>query len=317
MERLAKMDIKMIKSVDQNKAASKLCKQLFPAWTKPPTQGELTKIIIKSWARGATNQSILKAGQWWLFIRNLLIENTITKQEKWKITDIAVSGSLKNACVNIISTRSPELLHAQIANQGDEKLPRSQKAFEKIAKIHACSSSILPTKSVIIFADLAVDNINQIAKVCNVNAVIEENIQKLKWLAIESGLTDFTILKMSEISLNNNKLGELINIAGEPAESVQLSAKTEQTIDIVAKESMESHKRMFGWTAEESRSHTRKLAITMGMVGQAINKHFQNSILIHNEAFITRGRLNNIFNPNDNPLPVICLRDLLESKKDK
>jgi len=57
------------------------------------------------------------------------------------------------------------------------------------------------------------------------------------------------------------------------------------------------------------------LARTMALVGQAVKVMNPPAILIHNEAFISRGALNNLLNPRDNPLPVICLSSLLEKKK--
>jgi hypothetical protein len=53
----------------------------------------------------------------------------------------------------------------------------------------------------------------------------------------------------------------------------------------------------------------------MGLVGSAVQLLNPPPILIHNESFISRGSLNNLFTDPKKPLPVICLRDLLEIKR--
>lgn len=55
----------------------------------------------------------------------------------------------------------------------------------------------------------------------------------------------------------------------------------------------------------------------MGLVGQAVQLLRPPPILIHNEAFISRGKLNNLFTDPKEPLPVVCLKDLLETKREK
>lgn len=305
-------------SVERNRAASQTCQRLFPQWSKPPTQGELQKIIIESWKEGAGESEIKAAGNWWLWIRKLIIENTITKQAKHKIMNMAVSTALNQQPIHFVTARSPELLHAQVENQGSKSLPRSKAAIRRTAELSFSSREFLPTQSTILFADLAIDNLEKIQEACgNIEKAISDNLERLQEICQDAGLKDFQILRMSQLGHPQGKLGEVLDLNGNPQIPIHLSPQAERMIEIASRESLESHKRMFCWNEEESKVHNRKLALTMGLVGQAIQLLEPPPIIIHNEAFIARGALNNLFTPPENPVPVICLKDLLERKRHK
>jgi len=311
-------DIKTVSSVERNKAASNVCKRLFPLWTKPPTQGELQRIIIESSKFGASDREIEKAGNWWLWIRNLAIENTFEKQMQFSLMKIAVRTAIGNEPISIVSCRSPELLHAQVSEQGDPSLPRTRKAIVKLQQIVAHSSEFLPTILTIVFADLAIDNLEEIRKRCNVDQTIDKNIDIVSSICQEQGLNQFKIIKMSQLQSPNGRiLSDDIFRSGLAKNIITLDNRSKTLIEIVTKESFISHQTMFGWTHEQSFKHNLDLGITMGFVGRAIHSTFPSAVLIHNEAFIARGALNNLFTDPSDPLPVICLKDLLESKKNK
>lgn len=318
MEKKEKTNINIFKNtVERNRAATSLCKALFPLWDKPPLQGELQRIVIKGWAEGARDIDIKKAGEWWLWFRTIVIENTFTKGARELSMDFAIRAAIGINPVEIITTRSPELLHAQVEGQADKALPRSRKALTKLRDLIIESSRHLPTKGVVILADLAVDNFDAIRQRCNPKEVVEDNLTQLSIIAGEVGLEDLKIIKMSELNHPKGVLGSLVDMSGESKIKFQLSTRSTQLIDIATRESSDSHKRMFGWNFEVSRGHNSKLGVTMGMVGESIKSQFNSPLLIHNEAFIARGQLNNIFLPEKDPLPVICLTDLLERKGSK
>ena len=318
MERESFMNLKLNrKSIEQTKAASALCKRLFPTWAKPPTQGELQKIIILSWSINGNEQEIFKAGCWWLWIRNLFIKNTITKEEKEIIKIIAVVSACKKEPINFVTARSPEFLHAQVPGNGNENLPRSLKAFKKLADIINASSEFVPTKATVIFADLAIDNLSEIEKKCAIETTINKNLSKLFDIAQQLDFQKVEIKRMSQLTSPFGTLSEAINVDGTPKQTFQFSEIALKHISTAQKESLQSHKKMFGWSEKQSFSHTKNLAVTMGLVGSSIKNTIPQAILIHNESFISRGFLNNLFNSPDDPLPVICLRDLLETKNGK
>lgn len=305
---------KHIGDVERNRAASVICSQLFPAWCKPPTQGELQNLIIKAWkANLSDNDQIARIGNWWLWLRGNIIQNTFTKQAKNGVFDIAVSAASGTNPIHFVTARSPELLHSQVKG-GDEHLPRSRMALDKLKKIVESSSTFLPSRATIIFADLAIDNLAKIEKVCNVDQTIEKNINLLALICRGMGLENIDILRMSKVTGPRGKLGDLIKRDGTPRVQIELDSRAKNAIGIATKESSESQARMFDWGLEQVVSHNKNLGITMGLVGEAIKKLSPPAILIHNEAFIARGQLNNIFNPANDVLPVICLSDLLESK---
>lgn len=309
--------IKTVSSVERNKAASSVCKRLFPQWAKPPTQGELQRIINEAVQFEASEEEILQAGFWWLWARELAIENTFSKQMQISMMRSAVKAAVGISHINFVSCRSPELLHAQVSTQGDLSLPRSRKALEKLGQIVACSRNFLPTVLTIIFADLAIDNIEEIEKNCNIEQTIAENIDLVAQICQEMGLTRFQIVKMSLLHTpNGNVLGNCLSRTGIPKTVVVLDERAETLIKTAARESFASHQAMFGWTQEESLQHNHNLGITMGLVGQAIQQ-LPSAVLIHNEAFIARGALNNLLTDPKDPLPVICLKDLLERKPKK
>lgn len=157
-------------SVETNKTASALCKRLFPTWACPPTQGELQRIIIDSLQFSSSELAIKNAGEWWLWIRDLFIENAISKTEKNLIMRMAAESAAFNRPIHFVTTRSPELLHAQVEGQGDKTLPRSRKAILTLAEIVLQSKRFLPTQSTIIFADLAIDNLERITERCDLSS---------------------------------------------------------------------------------------------------------------------------------------------------
>jgi hypothetical protein len=249
--------------VERNKAASRLCKQLFPQWCKPPTQGELQKLIIKSWSINPENdEAILHAGNWWLWARELFIENTITKKEKEIIMDIAARSSLGHCPVHFVASRSPELLHAQVKSSGDPTLPRSKTSILKLSELAKKSNEFLPTKVTIIFADLAIDNLTEISQVCDVETTIQNNIARLEEICNKADLANFTLIRMSQLVGPQGKLSDLVSLGGKPKATFKLDARAITFIDIATKESFDSHQRMFGWTHEQSQEHNTNLGIS-------------------------------------------------------
>ena len=291
------------KSVEMTREASRLCQRLFPQWSKPPFMGELQNIILLGQDKGLDELHMSKAGMWWLWVRNLAIENTLTREAKTTLWQTAISTSPDNP-VNIVTTRSPELLHA-IIGKGDLSLPRSRSALQKISGISSNSNQFLPTKVTVIFADLAIDNFEAIKSACNIDQKIEENIQTLHDIIVSLDIVNIRIVKLSELFDPPKAPHPPISIDGW------------KKIEIAHKGSFESQQRKFGWSEERARQHNTHLAITMGLAGQAIKQTIPHAIMIHNEAFIERGALNNLFTPPNDPLPVICLNDLLKNKKAK
>lgn len=315
MKEIIMENTKMKGSVETSKAASKTCKRLFPVWCKPPTQGELQNIII-GLGTTARDEQILAAGNWWLWARNLMIENVFSKEEKTAMMGMDVNSAQGRGKIHFVTARSPELLHAKIG-KGDPKLPRSLQALTKLFDIVSTSESFLPTEASLIFADLAIDNLPEVEKVCNVNETIDANIHELENLAEKIGFKKLNIFKMSKLKSQLGTLENLVDKSGLPKFIPVLSEKSKTLINTAIRESAESQKRAFGWNDQQICAHNLNIAITMGLVGQAVKLSIPSAILIHNEAFIARGQLNNIFNHPKDPLPVISLRDLLESKRTK
>ena len=285
-----------IRSVEAAKTASLWCKNLFPDWCTPPFQGELQKIVSFGWEAKADEETIKNAGNWWLWMRNIFIENTMTRQMKEKMMRMAVNDQP----ITFVTTRSPELLHAQIG-KGDPGLPRSRKSLLRLKNLADQSAEFVSTHSLVMLADLSIDNEDKIKKVCDIESVILENIQKITDLSRDIGL-EAEILRMSE------------HVILQPI--TQIPSHAWPHIKKAMFESLGSHQREFGWTLEQSESHNLDLAVSMGSVGLSINQQ-PNHILLHNESFISRGALNNIFTPPNDPIPVICLRDLVEKRKTK
>jgi hypothetical protein len=285
------------KSVEATKAASLTAQRLFP--DRPlPIQGELQTITRLTWERGGKDEEVRRAGEWWLWFRQLFIENTMPRDAKRKIQIFACEAVTSNNPLTLVSTRSPELVHAQIG-MADPNLPRSKKALGRLKELVDISNQHIPTLAKVFLADLAIDNLDRIIQVCDLQKTVEENIQAIQNIATEIGLN-------CEIE----KLSLLVGNEKPPP----IPPKSWPAIRRVMDESLLSHTDRFGWTKEQSESHNLKLAITMGQVGNKLNL-LKGHILLHNEAFISRGALNNIFNPPHDPLPVICLRDLLDSKR--
>lgn len=311
-------------SVERNKAASRLCMRLFPAWTgsdnkeKQVIQGELQRVIVKAWETGIDdNETILETGLWWLWARNLMIDNTFTKQQRERIMEIAVSAADGLKPVNFVITRSPELLHAQVEGTGNSLLPRTRVVIEKFAQIVNESKKHLRTSATILLADLAITNIDELAALCDTESVLRNNVVGIERITQEAGLSDFEIIRISDLSGPRGKLGEIISANGKTNIELALNAKARIIIETAVRESIGWHKDRFGWDVNKTREHNFNLAITMGLVGEALRQNNDNTVLIHNESFISRGPLNNIFNDPKDPLPVICLRDLLARKGGK
>jgi len=302
-------------SVETNKAASRLCQRLFSSWSRPPTQGELQRVIIESWRLGGSEEEIINAGNWWLWARDLAIENTFNKQTRLQMMEMAIRVSMGEGKIHFVSARSPELVHAQVLGQGDTSLPRSRKALAKMAELCRASEKFLPTELTIVFADLAIDNLTAIIKSCNLEEIIRENISRVRGICQELGLSNFQVIGMSELRSPHGQLSDFLNLDGSPKVSITLGERASKLVEIATRESFESHQRMFGWSKEQSATHNTNLAITMGLVGSAVQLLNPPPILIHNESFISRGSLNNLFTDPKKPLPVICLRDLLEIKR--
>lgn len=306
-----------IKQVERNKAASKVCKQFFAEFMNTPLHGDLQRIALECWEHQGNADDIRRAGTWWLWIKNLAIDNTFSKPARIIVMKNAARAASLGEPIHFVSARSPEFLHAQVEGQGDRSLPRSKKALEVLVGIVNKSAEMLPTRLTVLFADLAIDNLENIAKACDIEKTTEENIEILRKIAQVLGLTKVTIERLSQLQNQGKLLRELISPSGDILAKVELPGRALNMIQTATNESAESHRRMFDWTPEQSRKHNENLGITMGLVGQAVKQIQPCPILIHNEAFIARGALNNLFTNPQDPLPVICLRSLLERKKAK
>jgi hypothetical protein len=301
-----------LNSVEATKASSSACKQLFPEHLKPPFQGELQNIIRFTQEAGGSLDQAQKAGNWWLWVRELFIENTMPKPAKIKMMRHAASSAVSKTPIHIVTTRSPELLHAQIGMASPD-LPRSQKTLLRVKELIAASSVFLPTTASVFLADLAIDNLDLIAQKCDIASTVQQNLQAITLISQSIGLT-VNIDLLSHLVCQFGPLADLISPSGQPIHDLPIPMHAWPHIKIVNKETIESHQRQFGWTTEQSEKHNLNLAITMGCVGNAL-AHIPNAILLHNEAFISRGALNNIFNSPQDPLPVICLKDVLDRKQ--
>ena len=303
------------KSVETTKEASRICQRLFPEWSKPPFMGELQNLILLGRDQDLDESQISRTGMWWMWARGLGIENTITRETKLALWKTATVASPNNP-INIVTTRSPELLHAVIGN-GDPSLPRSFSSLETIRDIGQRSNDFIPTEITIVFADKAIDNFEKIAASCNIQEKIEENIQMLRKFCLQLRIPNAGILRISDLSGLLGKLGNLIDETGMTIVHPTISPEGWKKIEIAHKGSIKSQQREFNWNELHSREHNLHLATTMGLVGQAIKQTIPNAVMVHNEAFIERGALNNLFTPPNDPLPVICLNDLLKNKKAK
>jgi hypothetical protein len=304
-----------IKRVEKNKAASKVCKQFFAEHMNTHLHGDLQRIALECWEHGGDDDAIRRAGTWWLWMRELAIDNTFSKPARIVVMKNAARAASLGEPIHFVSARSPELLHAQVKGQGDKELPRSKKALNSLAEIVSRSKELLPTHLTVLFADLAIDNLDNIAKACDVEETIKTNIEMLVQIAAELELTQFNVIRLSQLQNGDQPLSKFISPSGEVLISVDLNGKALNMIQTATNESAESHRIMFGWSPEQTRNHNEKLGITMGLVGQSVKQFRPCPILIHNEAFIARGALNNLFTDPQDPLPVICLRSLLETKR--
>lgn len=307
----------MINKVEEMKRDTALCKRLFPQQAQPPEMGELIFMVRRGLMTSCTEEEIRIAGSWWLWVRTLFIENTMTKREREVMRMTALNAVKNNHPIHFVSTRSPELIHAQISTQGDSHLPRSRIAIREFADIIQTSSKLLPTIGTILLADVAIDNLEAILKVCpNLEGITRKNFARLNEIINEEGITNVIIVRLSELPHPSGmNIGDLVSSDGSVNVDIEFSSWAIRKISVVSKESLKSHQRMFGWSQEQSEEHNLNLAETMALVGQAIKEMQPPAILIHNEAFISRGALNNLLNPQNNPLPVICLATLLEKKK--
>lgn len=306
-----------VKSVELNKAASKACSRLFPAWCNPPFQGELQKLILSIWEIHGNDEQIVRTGEWWLWIRSLFIENTITRETKTAVMKIGIKAAVDRTPIKLTITRSPELVHEQIKDSPDLSLPRTCKSLSRLAEITHLSAQHLPTTTSIILADLAITNLEEISSVCDIDKKLEENLWVIDQISKKINLKEREIQLMSQLDNSHGKLGNIITRSGKPINPIVIPLHGQKMIGIVAKESMNWHKQKLGWTEQEFHNHNNNLAITMGLVGQALKQNQPQTLLIHNESFISRAQLNNIFNDPKDPLPVLCLTDLLASKSAK
>ncbi len=296
---------------------SQICHELFPEQKHDPViTGELLFLIRSGRQLNCNKEQVRSAGVWWLWARDLFILNTITKPMN-KVMALMVLEAVKSKkFVHFVTTRSPELVHAQVARQADKSLPRSRKALGVFSEVINQSSRFLPTIGTILLADVAIDNFEEILKVQpDLEKVINENLQKLEAIIFEQQSPNINIARMSHLFHPSGKtLGDIINPDGSINLDLDFSTHAENLIAIATRESADSHKRMFGWSAAKSQEHNRNLAKTMALVGQAVKITEPPAILIHNEAFISRGALNNLLVEPSDPLPVICLKTLLENK---
>lgn len=305
-------------TVSEMKINSRICAKLFPAEKHNPiTTGELLFVTRIARLSCLSEKEISAIGNWWLWVRNLFIQNTMTKLMEKTLAGLAINAVANNQPIHFASARSPELVHAQLPNQGDHSLPRSRAALETFSNIIKESNKFIPTVGTVFLADVAIDNIEEIQKKCScLEEIIVQNILKLKSIITEENLfPNINIIRMSTLVLPNKQLvGNLVNIDGSINIPIIFSNHAEQLIQIATKESAISHQRMFGWDENKSKSHNLNLAKTMALVGQAVKNMNPPAILIHNESFISRGALNNLLNDSKNPLPIICLNTLLEKK---
>lgn len=315
-------NMKFTNSVERNKAASQFCLRHFPSWfgskepEKQKVQGELQRITVKAWQVNASEQHIVAITEWWLWFRTLIIENTFSKPQKEKLIDLAISAAIGKQKLHLVSTRSPELLHSLVGGKGDSNLSRSRLALRKMTELSTKSNQFIPTKATVFLADRAITNVEEIAKLCDVTEELNENERRLKQICTESG-SNITISRLSKLQTPFGPLSSLVNLDGSQNSIIPLTDKARRQIDISGRESIEFHQSSFGWSEEKSRQHNFDLGITMGLVGQAINQLEQPGVIIHNESFISRGQLNNLLNSVNDPVPVICLTDLLETKRVK
>src|SRR3990167_1056511 len=108
-------------------------------------------------------------------MRNLFIENTMTKAAKEKMMQIGVEAAITHQPVNFVTTRSPEFLHAQIG-MADPNLPRSTKSLIKFKEIVDKSAEFIPTTSSVFLADVAIDNLDKISQTGSVELLIIKNL---------------------------------------------------------------------------------------------------------------------------------------------
>ncbi len=305
-----------ISKVEETRRLTRLSKALFPQHISHPELGELIFMAREGKLLECSNDEIKAAGNWWLWARNLFIENTMTKQMKKVMRIMTLMAAKSDQPIHFVSTRSPELIHAQIPSQGDPNLPRSKRALHQLSSLIQKSSEFLPTIGTVLLADVAIDNFRAIMRVCpDLKSMTRKNCHRLEKIAAEEGLLNINIRRLSELLHPlGKKIGDLVNLDGTVNVEISFSPKAERKISIASKESFKSHQTMFDWNEIQSREHNRNLAKTMALVGQAVKTMQPGAILIHNEAFISRGALNNLLIDPNNPLPVICLTTLLERK---
>lgn len=318
-EREQHMTTTRINKVEEMRQNTKVAKELFPRHTQHPKLGEFIFMVRQGELAGCSKEEIKIAGEWWLWARTLFIENTMTKPMKRLMEKMALATAQTGQPIHFVTARSPEWIHAQISTQGDPNLPRSKKALLEFSKIVEASSRLLPTIGTVLLADVAIDNLETILKLRpDLDQLITENQIKLESLIEELGFKRIQLARLSELQHpSGKKIGELVNADGSPKIDFPIQGKALKLIETVLKESIVSHQRMFGWTEDQSRAHNTNLGKTMGVVGQAVKGLQPPAILIHNEAFISRGALNNLFTDLNDPLPVICLKTLLERKNQK
>lgn len=319
LEELRIMDKSVFKTktVEKMKQNTRIAKKLFPGLVRDASVfGEIIFMVRAGQIFGSSEQEIEAAGCWWLWAKTLFIQNTMTRSQQELMQIIALRAAKPGGTIHFISARSPEWVHAQISSQGSNDLPRSKTALKTLSEIAAKSAKFLPTRTTILLADVAIDNLEAILKVNpNLEQLVQENLLRLEEIIKTEGLPDIRLMRLSQlVHPSGRSIGELIGPNGSVKTAINFSPKAEEKILIATRESVESQKRMFGWDEEQATEHNRNIAATMALVGQAVKIMQPSAILIHNESFISRGALNNLLNDPKDPLPVICLSTLLERK---
>jgi len=305
------------KTVEKMKQNARIAKGLFPGLAKDAsTFGEIIFLVRFGQILGSSEPEIEAAGLWWLWAKTLFIKNTMTRPQQELMQIIALRAAKTGGFIHFVSARSPEWIHAQVSSQGEGNLPRSRTALKTLSEIAAKSAQFLPTRTTVLLADVAIDNLRAILKVNpSLEKLAQENLLKLEEIITTEGMPNVRLLRLSQLAHPSGKsIGELVEPDGLVKTPFNFSPQAEEKILIATRESIESQKRMFGWDEEQATEHNRNIAATMALVGQAVKIMQPPAILIHNESFISRGALNNLLNDPKDPLPVICLNTLLERK---
>ncbi|OGY07979.1 MAG: hypothetical protein A2782_02430 [Candidatus Blackburnbacteria bacterium RIFCSPHIGHO2_01_FULL_43_15b] len=220
MERLPERQI--FSAVERNKAASKVVKRLFPSWAGTPLHGDLQRMVIGLGEGPHLDSQAKAAGDWWLWAKDLAIDNTFTKKQQLVVLDMVISAASGKQPIHLVSARSPELLHAQVSKQGDPALPRSRKAIKTLTELARKSSELLPTVTTLVFADLAIDNWEAIRQACDVETTITVNLKRLSEICREEGLENFRWTQ-EQSAQHNRRLGITMGLVGQTVQLMEPS----------------------------------------------------------------------------------------------